>query len=273
MNVEGVRLQKILSRAGITSRRKAEDLIREGRVSVNGKAVRELGTRADPRRDAIRVDGKRVGPPARPRIFALYKPRSVVTSLSDPQGRATVAHFLPSVGERLYPVGRLDFHSEGLLLLTNDGDLADAVMRAGSGVDKTYMVKVRGIPGGTALGRFCAGMHLDGRRTRPARAVLRRTTGARRGNAWVEVTLHEGRRNQIRRMFQQLGHPVQKLRRVQVGPVSLGELQPGQSRELRPREVAALHRQAHSRGNELASRRLPASRRGPGTRGRRPSAR
>ena len=142
-----------------------------------------------------------------------------------------MAQFLPSVAERLYPVGRLDYHSEGLLLLTNDGDLADAVMRAGSGVDKTYMVKVRGIPDGTALGRFCAGMHLDGRRTRPARAVLRRTTRAQRGNAWVEVTLHEGRRNQIRRMFQQLGHPVQKLRRIQVGPVSLGELEPGQSRE------------------------------------------
>jgi 23S rRNA pseudouridine2605 synthase len=273
VNVEGVRLQKILSRAGITSRRKAEDLIREGRVSVNGKAVRELGTRADPRRDAIRVDGKRVGRAARPRIFVLYKPRGVVTSLSDPQGRATVAQFLPSVAERLYPVGRLDYHSEGLLLLTNDGDLADAVMRAGSGVDKTYLVKVRGIPDGAALRRFSGGMQLDGRRTRPARAALRRTTGVKSGNAWVEVTLHEGRRNQIRRMFQQLGHPVQKLRRTQVGPVSLGELQPGQTRELRPPEVLALRRQAHSRGEAVTSRRLPASRPRPGTRGKRQSAR
>jgi len=270
--VEGVRLQKILSRAGITSRRKAEDLIREGRVTVNGQAVRELGSRADPRHDAIRVDGKPVGPPAKSRIFAFYKPRSVVTSLHDPEGRATVAHFLPKVGERLYPVGRLDYNSEGLLLLTNDGDLADAVMRAGSAVDKTYLVKVRGIPDATALGRFRGGMQLDGRRTRPARAAVRRTTGAQKGNSWVEVTLHEGRRNQIRRMFQQLGHPVQKLRRIRVGPVTLGELQPGYSRELRPLEVTALHRQAFSRDTEVASRKTPASRRGPRTRGRRPPA-
>lgn len=270
--MEGIRLQKILSRAGITSRRKAEDLIREGRVSVNGQAVREMGTRADPRRDAIRVDGKRIGPPAKARIFAFYKPRRVVTSMSDPEGRATVAHFLPVVGERLYPVGRLDYHSEGLLLLTNDGDLADAVMRAGSGVDKTYMVKVRGIPDGAALGRFRKGMLLDGRRTRPARASLRRTTGAQRGNSWVEVTLHEGRRNQIRRMFQQLGHPVQKLRRIQVGPVTLGELQPGYSRELRPLEVAALHRQARSRASDTPQPRRATSRRGPRTRGRPSSA-
>lgn len=271
--MDGVRLQKILSRAGITSRRKAEDLIREGRVRVNGAAVRELGTRADPRRDDIRVDGKRVGPPAKSRIFAFYKPRAVVTSLNDPEGRTTVAEFLPAVGERLYPVGRLDYHSEGLLLLTNDGDLADAVMRAGSGVDKTYLVKVRGVPDGTALHRFSRGMQLDGRRTRPARAVMRRTTGEQRGNAWVEVTLHEGRRNQIRRMFQQLGHPVQKLRRIQVGPVTLGELQPGQSRELRPPEVQALRRQAHGHGEKAAAPRKQGNRGRPRTRGTRQPAR
>jgi 23S rRNA pseudouridine2605 synthase len=208
---------------------------------------------------------------ARPRIFVLYKPRGVVTSLSDPEGRTTVAQFLPPVGERLYPVGRLDYHSEGLLLLTNDGDLADAVMRAGSGVDKTYLVKVRGIPDAPALRRFSCGMQLDGRRTRPAKAHMRRTTGEQRGNAWVEVTLHEGRRNQIRRMFQQLGHPVQKLRRIQVGPITLGELQPGQSRELRPAEAQALHRKAHGHDEPAPSK--PANRGRPRTRGKRQPAR
>ncbi len=240
-----VRLQKILARAGLASRRQAEDLIREGRVSVNGSLVRELGVRADASFDTICVDGKRIRPAGPTRVFVLCKPRGVVTSLSDPENRSTVAEFLPKIGERLYPVGRLDYHSEGLLLLTNDGDLAHEVMRAGSGVKKTYLVKVHGKPDAAALQRFSRGMILEGRRTRPARAALQRTTRERgAGNAWVEVTLQEGRRNQIRIMFHRLGHSVQKLRRVKVGPITLGDMQPGQCRELLPKEISALRRQA-----------------------------
>jgi 23S rRNA pseudouridine2605 synthase len=264
--VHGDRLQKILARAGITSRRKAEDLIREGRVSVNGKPVSELGTRADPRRDAILVDGHAISAPAPPRVFALYKPKAVVTSMRDPEGRPCVGEFLPPTSGRLYPVGTLDYHSEGLLLLTNDGELANAVMRAGSGVEKVYMVKVKGSPGEEVLQRFRGGMHLDGRRTRPAQVRVRRPKGERSGNTWVEVTLHEGRKNQIRRMFQALEHPVQKLRRTRVGPVILGDLQPGECRELRPREVEALHRKAGSKrprtrsSGRTGQRRRPTSR-------------
>jgi 23S rRNA pseudouridine2605 synthase len=164
--------------------------------------------------------------------------------MDDPQQRSSVRDFLPKVAERLYPVGRLDYHSEGLLLLTNDGDLAHAVMRPGTAVRKTYLVKVRGVPGPAVLRRFRDGVRLDGVRTRPAEAALKGTTGERGGNAWVEVTLHEGRRNQIRRMFQMLGHPVQKLRRIRVGPIELGPLEPGESRELSPGEIEALRQSA-----------------------------
>ncbi|MGD8375595.1 MAG: pseudouridine synthase [Acidobacteriota bacterium] len=235
----GIRLQKLLARAGVASRRGAEALIREGRVSVNGSAVQEMGVLADPRRDRIRVDGRRLPAPRRRRVLALNKPREVITTLSDPQGRRTVADLLPRRGDRLFPIGRLDYHSEGLLLLTNDGDLARAVAAPG-GIAKTYHVKVRGNPSPEALRRFAHGLRLDGRRTRAARAHPLRQTAE--GNAWIEVTLHEGRRNQIRRMFKMLGHPVQRLRRVRVGGVELGGLQVGAVRELTPAEIEALER-------------------------------
>ena len=262
----GIRLQKILARAGLASRRQAEELIREGRVSVNGSQVRELGVRADASVDMIRVDGKQIRPAAPPRVFVLCKPRGVVTSLHDPENRPTVSQYLPSIGDRLYPVGRLDYHSEGLLLLTNDGDLAHQVMRAGSGVEKTYLVKVHGKPDAAALQRFSRGMILEGRRTRPAKAIFQRTTKERgTGNAWVQVTLHEGRKNQIRIMFHRLGHSVQKLRRVKVGPIKLGEMQPGQCRELLPDEIKALRRQvAGPRTTAKRSARPPRRLAGPG---------
>ena len=238
----GIRLQKLLARAGVASRRGAEELIREGRVAVNGKPVQEMGMRADPSSDVIRVDGRPLRAPAPPRIVALYKPRAVVTTLADPEGRRTVADLLPRHAGRLFPVGRLDFHSEGLLLLTNDGDLAQAVARPGTGVSKTYHVKVRGKPGGAALRRFAHGLPLDGRRTQPARVHRLRDTPE--GNCWLEVVLREGRRNQIRRMLQVLGHPVQRLRRVQIGPIDLAGLQPGDCRDLRGDEVQRLRHAA-----------------------------
>ena len=233
------RLQKVLSRAGVSSRRKAEELILAGRVSVNGKTAVELGTRADLEVDSVRVDGRRIRPGGPVRVLALHKPREVVTSLNDPEGRPTVRDLIPGRHGRLYPVGRLDYHSEGLLLLTNDGDLAHAIQRAGSGIAKIYEVKVKGRPAASSLRRFARGMVIEGRPTRPSRvAALRSTKEA--GNTWLEVTLHEGRRNQIRLMFQRLGHPVQKLKRVRVGPIALAPLRPGGHRELQADEIDAL---------------------------------
>ena len=246
------RLQKILARAGLASRRRAEEMIRAGRVSVNGRRVTEMGQLADPEADAIRVDGRPLRRPGVARVLAVYKPRGVVTTLDDPEGRPTIADLLPRGGERLFPVGRLDYHSEGLLLLTNDGDLAYRILRPGAGVTKTYHVKVRGVPGATELRRFARGLPLDGRRTLPARVrPLRPTT---EGNSWVEVILNEGRRNQIRRMFQILGHPVQRLRRVQVGPIELGDLTPGTCRELREAELQRLRQAVGIRQKIVRSR-------------------
>lgn len=241
----GIRLQKILARAGVSSRRAAEELIREGRVRVNGAIARELGTKADPEVDRIQVDGRRLAREPLARVLALHKPRGVVTTLSDPQGRPSISDLVPQRGGRLFPVGRLDFHSEGLLLLTNDGDLAQSILRPSSHVPKTYHVKVRGTPPPAVLGRFARGLPLDGRRTQPARVETLRTT--RDGNAWLEIVLHEGRRNQIRRLLQMLGHPVQRLRRVAVGPVELGSLRPGESRVLDAKEVEQLRTAARAR--------------------------
>ena len=235
------RLQKLLARAGVTSRRGAEELILAGRVTLNGERITTLGTKADPDADQIRVDGRELQPAAPPRVFALNKPRGVVTTLDDPEGRPTIRDHLPRAGVRLFPIGRLDFHSEGLLLLTNDGEISDRVLRPAAGILKTYHVKVRGVPGATALQRLGRGLPLEGRKTLPARIAPLSTTP--QGNSlWIEVILQEGRRNQIRRLFQMLGHPVQKLRRVQVGAIALGSLKPGESRELTQAEVGSLLR-------------------------------
>jgi pseudouridine synthase len=232
------RLQKILSRAGLTSRRSAERWILEGRVQVNGHRVERLGEKADPRSDDIRVDGRPLRLPGRRLVVALYKPRGVVTTLSDPQGRPTVRDLLGGIRERVYPVGRLDYHSEGLLLLTNDGDLAAELMAPRSHTPKVYQVKVRGVPGPETLQRLARGVVLEGRRTLPARMRLLRGEQ----NAWVEVRLIEGRRNQIREMFKRVGHPVSKLRRVRIGALGLGSLRPGEHRVLTDTEVELLRR-------------------------------
>ena len=234
------RLQKILSGAGITSRRKAEQLIVEGRVAVNGKVVTELGTKADIERDHIKVDGKLIRQPARHVYIALYQPDCVVSTASDPQMRTTVLDLLHGVKERVYPVGRLDYHSDGLILLTNDGEFANAITAAKSHVPKTYLVKVNGPLTADEEERFRTGVPLSGRRTAPASIRM-----IRRGdNPWYEVKLIEGRNQQIRTMFKHFGRLVEKLRRVRIGNVELGPLEKGEFRHLTPEEITMLMRLA-----------------------------
>lgn len=243
------RLQKVLARAGIASRRKAEEMISAGLVSVNGKILTTLGDKADPRRDRIVVQGRPLPPLAPPRHFLLYKPKGVVSTLSDPEGRPTIADLLPRGGrrknERLYPVGRLDFASEGLLLITNDGDLAYRVLRASSRLPKTYWVKVSGRPSEEHLAKLRRGIFLPPLRSAPAVRTAPAQVRWRPGksgdpNPWLEIVLTEGRPNQIRRMMQAVGHRVEKLRRVQIGPLQVAGLQPGELRPLAPPELAAL---------------------------------
>lgn len=236
------RLQKIIAAAGIVSRRKAEQLILEGRVAVNGKVVTELGTRADAERDHIKVDGKLIRQPGRHVYFALNKPDCVVSTASDPQRRTTVLDLLHGVKERVYPVGRLDYHSDGLILLTNDGEFANAITSARSHVQKTYLVKANGSLSEEDQERFRSGVPLSGKRTAPAYLKM-----IRRGdNPWYEVRLIEGRNQQIRTMFKHFGLLVEKLRRVRIGNVELGSLERGQFRSLTPSEVAGLMKLATS---------------------------
>jgi 23S rRNA pseudouridine2605 synthase len=236
------RLQKILAGAGIASRRKSEELIVEGRVTVNGAVVTELGTKADPEADHIKVDGRLIRPTGRLVYIALNKPDNVVSTASDPQGRETVLDFLPGVRERVYPVGRLDYHSTGLILLTNDGEFANAVTAARSHVPKTYLVKSKGQLTPDEEQEFRTGIPLSGQRTAPAGLRL-----IRRGdNPWYEVRLFEGRNQQIRTMFKHFGHLVEKLRRVRIGTLELGSLKPGEFRHLTPDEVRKLMRMARS---------------------------
>jgi 23S rRNA pseudouridine2605 synthase len=237
------RLQKILSRAGVTSRRKAEQWMQEGRVTVNGAIVTELGSKADLDRDHIRVDGKLLHPPKRFVYVALHKPNNFVTTVTDPQGRATVMDLVHRVKERVYPVGRLDYHSEGLLLLTNDGDLANAITSAASHLPKTYLVKVNGALTTEQEQAFRDGIPLEGRRTAPAGLALNH----RGENPWYEVRLVEGRKNQIRLMFKHFGRLVEKLKRVRIGPVELGPLKPGEYRYLDLEEVQRLRKAAQRR--------------------------
>ncbi len=234
------RLQKIIAAAGVASRRKAEELIAGGLVSVNGQIVTELGSKADPERDHIRVRGKLLRGPERHVYLAMNKPKGYVTTVSDPEGRPTVMDLLRGVGARVYPVGRLDYASEGLLLLTNDGEFAYRLMKAASHVPKTYLVKVAGAPSAEGLARLRAGLSIaanKGRRVRTAPAKIRLIREA--DNPWYEVTLSEGRNRQIRRMFEEIGHHVEKIRRVRYGPLQL-DVPPGAVRRLTAQEVAKL---------------------------------
>jgi 23S rRNA pseudouridine2605 synthase len=243
--MRGERLQKILSAAGVASRRAAEALILQGRVSVNGEVVAALGTRADPAADDIRVDGRRLARPAHPRHLLLNKPPGYVTTRSDPQGRPTVLDLLPRDIGYLYPVGRLDYASAGLLLLTNDGDLAARLMHPSHEVERAYHATVAGAPDAGALARLRDGVALDGRRTAPA-AVRVLATWAEHGRPLtrLELVLREGRNRQVRRMCEAVGHPVRALERVRIGPVHDARLARGAWRDLTSRELAALRRAA-----------------------------
>ncbi|HZS26007.1 MAG TPA: pseudouridine synthase [Candidatus Angelobacter sp.] len=251
------RLQKIIAAAGLASRRKAEELITQGRVSVNGHTVTELGSKADLSTDHIKVDGKLLRGAERHIYLLLNKPRGYVTTVSDPEGRPTVMDLVKNVGARIYPVGRLDWSSEGLLLMTNDGDLASRLTRAASHVQKTYLVKIagrateedigklrRGIrigarseAGSSARGKFGGDHKLKQVFTAPAQIRLTKDAA----NPWYEVTLIEGKNRQIRRMFEEIGRHVEKIKRVRYGPLTL-DVEPGESRELAPHEVAALRK-------------------------------
>ena len=240
------RLQKILSAAGVASRRLSESLIQQGRVSVNGTVVTELGTKADPARDDVRVDGRRVRVESRRRYILLNKPRGYVTTRSDPQGRRTVMDLLTGVREYVYPVGRLDYDSEGLLLLTNDGELAARLMHPSHDVERVYEARVRGVPDARAVDRLARGITLDGRRTAPARVGTPepRTSATGVSQAMIEIALHEGRKHQVRRMFEAVGHPVVRLRRIRIGPIGDESLTTGHYRDLTARELATLRRAA-----------------------------
>ena len=235
------RLQKLIATAGIASRRHAEELIVAGRVTVNGKVVKELGTKADPDRDHIKVNGKLINSQlkAREKVYVLLnKPKGYLSSVSDPEGRPLVTELLPPNLGRLHPVGRLDFNTEGLLLLTNDGDFTNFVTAARNRVEKVYEVKVKGVPPDGAIARLRKGVVLeDG--TRTAQAKINKL-GETQTNAWYEVLLHQGRNQQVRRMFELIGHSVLKLRRVRIGFLTDENLKPGHWRFLSPAEAARL---------------------------------
>jgi pseudouridine synthase len=237
------RLQKLLSLAGVASRRASEELILQGRVEVNGEIVRTLGTKADPTKDTIKVDGRRLRFERRPRYIVLNKPKGVVTTRHDPQGRPTVIELLEGVREYVYPVGRLDYDSEGLLLLTSDGDLAARLTHPRHAVERVYDAVVAGVPGEEELEKLRRGVFLEGSRTAPALVRRAGTPGkGRQALSRLIITLREGRNRQVRRMCAVIGHPVRKLTRTRMGPITLGTLRPGHWRDLTPEEVAKLKR-------------------------------
>jgi 23S rRNA pseudouridine2605 synthase len=227
------RLQKLISQAGICSRRKAEELIQAGRVTVNGTPVTELGSQADPERDHIKVDGKRLTIDAGKIYLLLNKPKGYLCTLSDPQGRPTIIDLLHGISRRVFPVGRLDYSSEGLLLLTNDGDFANLIASAGAHCPKTYLAKVKGQPPADALARLVRGIYLDGKQLAPCRIEMLKEAD----NPWLSVTLIEGKNNQIRKIFERIGHSVVKLKRIQIGFLRDPHLKLGEYRRLTPEEV------------------------------------
>jgi 23S rRNA pseudouridine2605 synthase len=248
------RLQKVLARAGFASRRGAERLMLEGRVTVNGAIVKELGTKADLETDDVRVDGVRVKPQKAAVYLVLNKPKGVVTTRSDPERRPTVMELVPQVAG-LFPVGRLDVTTEGLILLTNDGAFAERVAHPRYEVPRVYHAKVHGVPGAETLERLRRGVKVEG----DFMAVDRARVIDADNNAWVEVTLHEGKQHEVKRLLEAVGHPVSKLRRVAIGPVTSRGLEPGQFRALSPAEVEGLQRGRDASSGELGrlSRRRP----------------
>ena len=241
--VSAVRLQKILSSAGSASRRAAEAMIEAGRVSVNGVVVTTLGSKANPHSDDIRLDGRRVGVTQRRRYILMNKPSGYLTTRHDPERRKTVLELLPRIREYVYPVGRLDYDSEGLLLMTNDGDLAAKLIHPRYGLERVYEVVIRGVPTLRALQKLTSGIVLTGRLTASAQVqLLGGHVKRRRDQARLRVTLREGRNRQVRRMFKAVGYPVIRLRRISFGPLTAKGLKLGMTRELAAEEVMALRR-------------------------------
>jgi len=235
------RLQVIIAKAGITSRRKAKLMIQEGRVKVNNRVVREPGMQVDLARDTIRVDGKIIQNLEPKLTIILNKPKGVITTLSDPQGRVTIKDILPRFKQRLFPIGRLDYHTEGAILLTNDGELCHMLQHPRYGLKKVYLVKVKGKPSESDLDRLRRGIFIDGRKTTSAKVRRMDKKGT---HTWLEISIREGRNRQIRRMCQAIGHPVLKLKRIQVGPLSIGKLKPGEFRVLTRHEIDRLKSEA-----------------------------
>lgn len=251
-----VRLQKVIADSGLSSRRKAEEMIAGGRVTVNGKVVRELGTKVDPAKDHVKVDGRHLKP-APPQVFLmLNKPKGYVSSLSDPIGRPTIMDLVGGVGLRVFPVGRLDYDSEGLVLLTNQGELAQTLLHPRYHVPKTYLIKVKGVLTDEELARLEAGVELEDGVTAPA--IMKKIRKVEE-NSWLEITIREGRNHQVKRMLECVGHPVLKLTRVKFGPLTLGGLAPGQYRYLTDREANALRAVVSRRAAEAGGAQAPAS--------------
>lgn len=240
------RLQKILAAAGVASRRKCEELITSGQVQVNGETVTALGTKADPAVDVITVNGRTIG--AEKKIYIMFnKPKGVITSASDPQGRKIVTDYLKGITERLYPVGRLDYDTEGLLLLTNDGDFAHLLTHPKHHVPKTYLATVKGVPHGTELEKLKDGVMLEDGMTAPAEVEYYDVDPDGK-QAVISITIHEGRNRQVRRMFEAIQHPVTKLKRISFGGLYLDNLKRGLYRHLSKEEVEELFKQARSAG-------------------------
>ncbi len=253
------RLQKYLSRAGVASRRHAEELIVDGRVKVNGKVVDELGSRVDPAKDLVLVDGKLVSPSAERKYFLFYKPPGVVTTLSDPEGRPSVGDYAQDTGGRVFPVGRLDYDAEGALILTDDGDLANKLMHPSHQVPRTYLAKVKGVPDGESLQKLITGVRLeDGM----ANAVEVRLFREVKSNTWVKIVVTEGRQHLVKRLFAAIGHPVVRLYRPSHASLSVHGLRPGELRALTNDEIRRVKAMADGELQPEAPLHLPARRHG-----------
>ncbi len=235
---ETLRLNQYIARSGAASRRHAEEFIRQGRVQVNGSVITELATLVLPGKDVVKLDGARLKLPQHSSFYALYKPKEVVSTLDDPQGRPCLRAYLPPGARGLVPVGRLDYHSEGLILLTNDGDLTFRLLHPRFKVQKVYHLKVKGAPDPASLEKLKHGIVIEGKRTLPIE--IKKVPSRETKHTWLEVKMSEGRKNQLREMFFRIEHPVIKLKRVAMGPLLVGALKPGQWRELERQEAEAL---------------------------------
>jgi len=244
------RLQKIIAGAGLTSRRMAEEWIKKGRVSVNGLTVDELGAKADPERDEIRVDGNLVSALPEEIYVMVHKPEGYVTTTKDPEGRDTVMQLVKRIKRRVFPVGRLDYNTSGLLLMTSDGELTRFLTHPGSEVEKTYQVKVRDKIGDDDVNRLREGPDIGGKPLKPSKVNFLKYSRKGAKHSWIEMTITEGRTRQIRSMCEEVGHPVMKLKRVAVGPLSLGTLPVGEWRLLTDKEEASLKRLMKKKGKE-----------------------